>query len=320
MTTAEHGAVAPAPVSLARARAARPDPRPGAEVRRALAAYTLMSPAILLMVVMLVGPLVCLAALSLTDYQLGARAFAFIGLGNFRALLHDPVFWKSLGNTLFYAALVTPGSVGLGLVAALLIESGAGLKGFYRAALFLPAMATFIAMAITWEFMLHPMFGLVNLCLGAVGIDPVNWLQNRATALPTLAVIGIWQQFGFNMVLILAGLVSIPKYLYEAAALDGASGGWERFRLVTWPMLGPVMVFTTLISGIRAFQVFDIVQALTQGGPNKATEVLLHTMYAEGFQFFRTGYASAITIVFVALVMALTLAKNVLWDNRGRCA
>ena len=201
-------------------------------------------------------------------------------------------------------------------MAALLIQSAAGLKTFYRAMFFLPVMSTVIATAIVWEFMLHPTFGLVNLALGAVGIQGRNWLQDGDTALYVLAIIGIWQQFGFNMVLFLAGLLSIPRYLYEAAAIDGARSSWDRFCLVTWPMLGPVTLFVTVISTIRAFQVFDTVQALTRGGPNKSTEVLLYSMYAEAFEFFRTGYAAAIAVLFIVLTTILMLIKTHVLERR----
>lgn len=279
-------------------------------------AWTLAAPAVVLMALMLVGPTLAVVALAFTDYQLGAQSLEWIGLGNFRDLANDRTFWKSLSNTLLYAAIVVPGSVALGLGAALLIESGTSLRAFYRAVFFIPVMSTLIAMAIAWEFMLHPGFGLVNLALKSVGIAGPNWLRTDGLALYVLAVIGIWQQFGFNMVLFLAGLVSIPRLLYEAAAMDGASSPWERFRLVTWPMLGPVTLFVVVISAIRAFQVFDTVAVLTKGGPNKSTEVLLYSMYAEGFEFFRSGYASAITVVFLLLVLAVTVIKARVMEKR----
>ena len=279
-------------------------------------AWTLAAPAVVLMALMLVGPTLAVVALAFTDYQLGAQSLEWIGLGNFRDLANDRTFWKSLSNTLLYAAIVVPGSVALGLGAALLIESGTSLRAFYRAVFFIPVMSTLIAMAIAWEFMLHPGFGLVNLALKSVGIAGPNWLRTEGLALYVLAVIGIWQQFGFNMVLFLAGLVSIPRLLYEAAAMDGASSPWERFRLVTWPMLGPVTLFVVVISAIRAFQVFDTVAVLTKGGPNKSTEVLLYSMYAEGFEFFRSGYASAITVVFLLLVLAVTVIKARVMEKR----
>jgi multiple sugar transport system permease protein len=283
---------------------------------RTLAAYVLLAPAILLMAALLVGPLISVFALSFTNYQLGDKSLAFVGVENFRMLAGDPVFWKAAGNTAFYVGIVVPGSTALGLAAALLIEAGTSLRSFYRVALFMPVMTTLIAMAIVWELMLHPIFGLVNLAAKSLGFAPQNWLQDGSLALPALAVIGIWQQFGFNMVLFLAGIVSIPKYLYEAAAVDGAPNAWERFRLVTWPMLGPVTLFVVVISAIRSFQVFDTVHALTKGGPNKATEVLLYAMYAEGFEFFRTGYAAAIAVVFVGVVLLLTALKLAFLERR----
>jgi multiple sugar transport system permease protein len=283
---------------------------------RIAAAYALSAPALLLMLVLVIAPLFTVVVLAFTDYQLGERTLRFVGLANFRTLASAAVFWKALGNTAVYVLVVVPGSVALGLAAAMLIEGGTRLKAFYRTVMFLPIMATLIAMAIVWEFMLHPTFGLVNLALEAVGLRGRNWLQDGDTALYVLAVIGIWQQFGFNMVLFLAGLLSIPRHLYEAAAIDGARSGWDRFCLVTWPMLGPITLFVAVISTIRAFQIFDTVQALTRGGPNKATEVLLYSMYPEAFEFFRTGYAAAIAVVFIVLVTMLTLIKTNLLERR----
>ncbi len=282
---------------------------------RTLAAYGLVSPAATLMLLMLIGPLAGVIALSFTDYQLGAPRFSWIGLANYQDMLADRVFWISLRNTLTYVVIVVPGAVLAGLAIALLIQSGSSLRSLYRTIYFLPVMATLIAMAVVWEFMLHPQFGLVNGLLKGAGLPAFSWLQDRGTALYALCAIGIWQAVGFNMVLFLAGLVSIPKHLYEAAEIDGASSGWTRFRLVTWPMLGPVTTFVVVISGIRSFQVFDTVQVLTKGGPSKSTEVLIHTMYTEGFEFFRSGYAAALTVVFLLFVLALTLIKSRLADR-----
>lgn len=279
-------------------------------------ALALSFPALFLMVLLLIGPVVTVLVMSFTDYQLGASTVAFIGLQNYQDLFADRVFWRSLGNTLKYVAIVVPAAVALGLGIALLIESGGGLRTFYRAVFFIPVMATLIAMAISWEYMLHPQFGLINLLLKAVGLAPHAWLTDPALALPTLAAIGIWQLFGFNMVLFLAGLVSIPRHLYDAAALDGAQSAWSRFWLVTWPMLGPVTMFVVIISAIRSFQVFDTVHVLTKGGPNKASEVLLYTMYSEGFEFFRSGLAAAVAVVFLVFVLTLTVIKARLIDRK----
>lgn len=288
----------------------------GWRIDRLAVPYLLAGPAFALMLLLLIGPVLTVLLLSFTDYQLGASGFGFIGLDNYAELASERVFWKSLGNTLAYVGVVVPAAVGLGLGVALLIESGRSWRAFYRAAFFVPVMATLIAMAIAWEFMLHPQFGLVNLMLKPLGIAPQNWLNDPGLALWVLAVIGIWQSFGFNMVLFMAGIVSIPRHLYEAAEMDGASSAWDRFRLVTWPMLGPVTMFVVVITAIRSFQVFDTVHGLTKGGPVKATEVLLYTMYAEGFEFLRSGYAAAIAVVFLVFVLILTVVKARLLDRK----
>lgn len=285
-----------------------------------LAAWTLAGPAIILMWLMLLGPAVVVIVLSMTDWTFGAPTLAWIGLGNYIELWGDRVFWVSLVNTLAYVAFTVPTAVFLGLGAALLIEAGTTMKGFYRTLFFLPVTSTLLAMALVFQFAFHPSVGLVNLALGAVGLPTTDWLKNPDTALYALGVIGIWQAVGLNMVLFLAGLKGIPKDLYEAAAIDGADGAWERFRRVTWPMLGPALVFVVTITAIRSFQVFDTVAVLTDGGPNKATSVLLHQMYQEGFSFLRSAYAAALTCVFLAFVLLLTWLQTQLLDKRAHYA
>jgi multiple sugar transport system permease protein len=228
------------------------------------AALALVSPAWLMFTVLLAGPMLAVLVLSLTDWQLGAPTMNFIGLGNYHQLFSDRVFWKSFGNTVVYCLVVVPGSVFLGLGLALLIEGATFGRAFYRAAYFLPVTSTLIAMAVVWEFLLHPSVGLINVALEQLGIRGSDWLKNPGRALFTLAGIGIWQSAGLNMVLFMAGLKSIPADLYEAAEIDGAASAWERFRCVTWPMLGPATLFVTVVSGIRSFQVFDTVEVLTK--------------------------------------------------------
>lgn len=284
------------------------------------AGLALIAPAAVLALLFLITPLSSIFVLAFTDYQLGDRSLSFVGFENFEALADDPTFWKSLSNTLIYSAVVVPGSMLLGLVSALLIDAGTSLRSFYRTAFFLPVMASLLAMAVVWEFMLHPSFGIVNATMKALGFAPHNWLKDGGIALYVLAVIGIWQSFGFNMVLFMAGLSAIPRDLYDAAEMDGTPNAWARFRLITWPLLAPVTVFVAVTSVIRSFQVFDTVHALTQGGPNKATEVLLYTIYAEGFEFFRSGHAAAITIVFIMLVVGVSLLRFVSLKKNGASA
>ncbi len=296
--------------------AATPAPRSRDDLAESRAGYALAMPAMAILFIVLLGPSLAVIVLALTDWQLGAPSMNFIGVGNFEQLLADRVFWRSFGNTIIYCLVTVPGSVFLGLGIALLVELAPAGRAFYRAAYFLPVTSTLIAMAVVWEFLLHPSVGLVNLTLELVGLKGVDWLKNPDVALFTLAGIGIWQSVGLNMVLFMAGIQAIPGDLYEAAEVDGAGGAWNRFRTVTWPMLGPTTLFVTVVSSIRSFQVFDTVEVLTKGGPNKATEVLLYTMYTEGFSFFRTGYASAVTVVFVLIVLVLTLAQVRLGERR----
>jgi len=297
-----------AEIALARPRAGGRRRRHEDVVEMA-AGLALVSPAMVLLFVLLLGPSLAVVVIALTDWQLGMPSFQFVGLDNFAQLFGERVFWRSLLNTVVYCLIVVPGSVFLGLGVALLIELAPSVRAFYRAAYFLPVTSTLIAMAVVWEFLLHPSVGLINLSLEFFGFERNDWLKNPSTALATLAAIGVWQSLGLNMVLFMAGLKAIPDDLYEAAEVDGAGGGWDRFVTVTWPMLGPATLFVTVVTGIRSFQVFDTVEVLTKGGPNKATEVLLYTMYTEGFSFFRTGYASAVTVVFLVIVLGLTLLQ-----------
>jgi multiple sugar transport system permease protein len=288
-----------------------------AAVPELLAAWTLAGPAIAAMWLLLIGPALAVIALSLTDWTFGAPTVAFVGLENYADMARDAVFWTSLRNTLAYVAFVVPLSVALGLGAALLIESGTSLRGFYRAVYFLPLTSTLLAMALVFQFAFHPTVGLVNQVFSAIGLPTTDWLKNPDTALYALGVIGIWQGLGLNMVLFLAGLKTVPRDLYEAAAVDGADGAFERFRRVTWPMLGPAFVFVVTITAIRSFQIFDTVAVLTEGGPNKSTSVLLYQMYQEGFSFLRSAYAAAITCVFLAFVLALTMLQVKVLERRA---
>jgi multiple sugar transport system permease protein len=284
--------------------------------REALVALGLAGPATLLLFLLLLGPTLAVVVLSLTDWQFGARTLRFVGLDNYVEMFGDRVFRLSLRNTLVYVAVTVPSSVALGLGAALLIEARPLWQGFYRTVYFLPVTATLIAMAVVWEFLFHPNIGLVNLLLARFGVAGPHWLNDPSTALFALAAIGVWQSLGMNTVLFLAGLKSVPRDLYDAASVDGADGAFERFRRVTWPMLGPTLMFVLVIMAIRSFQVFDTVAVLTQGGPVKSTEVLLYTMYTEGFTYFRSGYGAAISVVFLGFVLALTLIQARILDRR----
>ena len=279
-------------------------------------AWKLMAPAVSLVLLFILLPTLAVLYLSFTNFELGYTDFQFVGLENYIELFKDRTFRISLQNTAIYTLIVTPVSVFLGLGAALLIESETRGKAFFRTVYFLPVASLLVAMATVWQYLLHPTMGPVNAMLGLLGIDGPNWLGSSSTVLPSLAMIGIWQSVGFNMVLFLAGLTAIPRELYAAAEMDGAKSAWERFRLVTWPLLGPTTLFVLTISVINSVKVFESVKTLTQGGPNKASEVLLHTIYQEGFVFLRVGYASAMTVIFLMVLIVMMLLQYRVLDRR----
>ena len=279
-------------------------------------AWALALPGLLLLFVFVLAPSLIVLAISFTDYSLAAPAVHLVGLGNYAEMLGDRLVWNALRNTLLYSLVMVLGAAGLGLGVALLVGRMHRLGGFYRLAYFLPAASTMVAMATVWEYLLHPSVGPVNQLIVWLGARPVTFLDGSGTALLTLAGIGIWQSTGFNMVLFLAGLSVIPRDLYHAAALDGADTSWDRFCLVTWPMLRPTTLFVVVVTAIQAFRVFDTVALLTQGGPARATDVMMYRIYLQAFQNLRMGYASALTVTFLGLLALLAWAQTRLAGRR----
>ena len=292
-----------------------------------------VGPALLLMVLILLLPIGIAFGLSLTDYSLGNTGARFVGWENYERIFTRSTYEKMFGATFRYVFVVVPLTVGLGLGAALLIHSLARFGDLYKTIYFLPVMAALIAMAIVWEFALHPTVGIVNATLehgcgtvletwswyaeGCARTFPL-WLTDRDYAIWTVSFIGVWQGFGFNMVLYLAGLTSIPRALYDAAEMDGSRSAWARFRLVTWPMLGPTTVFVVTITLIRSFQVFDTVEAFYPqgGGPSKSVYVMMFAIYEKAIQHNLMGIGAAITVVFLGFVMFLTLVQRWLVERR----
>jgi multiple sugar transport system permease protein len=285
-------------------------------IQKRRAGLVLAAPAAILLILLLLLPSSAVLYLSLTDYELGFRTYNHVGLANYRAMFADPAFRQTLANTFIYVAAVAPASVILALVFALMIEARSRGSASYRIALFLPVTATLVAMATAWEVLLHPTFGFVNTLLALFGLDKVRFFADPDVALYAIAAIGIWKQIGFNLVLFLAGLATIPRDLYEAAALDGADAGLRRFQLVSWPMLGPVTVFVVVITLIRAFSEFETIAVLTDGGPVRSTTVILFALHEEAFRFFKIGLASAIAVTFLVFVATLSIVKTNLLDRR----
>lgn len=283
-------------------------------LRENLLAFTFSAPALVLLLTIHIVPLVTLAVLSFTDYELGAISVSWLGLENFIRAFDDAVFRRALGNTLLYVAIVIPGSVIVGLVVALLVHARKRTRTIYEVIYFLPVTSTLVAMATIWQFLLHPRLGPVNAVIKSLGFSEIAFLNEPTLVIPTLAVIGLWQMIGFNMILFLAGLSTIPREYYDAAQIDGAGGGVDRFLRVTWPMLGPTTMFVIVTTSISAFKVFDTVAVLTHG--RGGSEVLLYAIYLEGFHYFKMGYAAALTLIFLAFILVLSVVQARRMDNR----
>jgi multiple sugar transport system permease protein len=274
------------------------------------------APALVLLLLTILAPLAVLVVLSLTNYEFGGVDLDFVGLANFQKALADPIIRRSLLNTLIYVAIMVPGGVFGALLIAILIHRRTRSRSLYEVIYFLPVTSTLIAMATVWQFLLHPSLGPINGLLKWLGFAPVAFLSEPSTALATLAVIGIWQILGFNMILFLAGLTAIPRDLYEAADIDGCSGGIDRFLTITWPLLGPTTMFVVITTMITAFKIFDTVAVMTRGGPVGSTEVLLYNIYLEGFQYFHTGYAAALTFIFLAFILVFSAVQTFALDKK----
>ena len=290
-------------------------------MRRAwLTDLLLVGPAALAVVVFIVLPVAVVFVLAFTDYLVGAPTAQWVGLENFERLFGSRLGRNALVNTLLYAAIVIPASLALGLAVALGLHGLAHrlprIAAVLQTVYFLPVAATLVAMAVAWQMLLHPSLGLVNAWLSGLGLAPRQWLTDRGLVLYTLALIGIWQSVGYNMVLFLAGLSAIPATLYDAAAVDGAGYGWSRFWTVTWPMLGPTTLFVLIVTAANAFRVFETVATLTDGGPAFASDTIVYALYREGFVYFKAGYASAITVVFFAMLLVLTAIQLLAIERR----
>jgi multiple sugar transport system permease protein len=259
--------------------------------------------------------------LSLTDFDLYAIAspdtVRFVGAGNFARVFTDPVFWTALRNTLFFVLVGGPLTVAVSLAAAVLVNSRlARAPGFFRSLFFAPVVTTLVAMAVVWRYLYHPHYGLLNHVLGLVGLGPVDWLGDPRWAMPAIVILSVWKKFGYNMLILLAGLRTIPAELYEAASLDGA-GGWARFRHVTLPNLAPTFLFVSVMTMIEQFQLFAEPYVMTQGGPLKSTTSIVLLMYEEGFRWWRMGYAASIAFVLFVIMLGATLIQLRLQRERN---
>jgi multiple sugar transport system permease protein len=286
------------------------------------AAWAFLTPALALITVFFFLPVVAGLILSLTDFDIYAivapDTARWVGAGNYHHALTDPVFWKALANTFFFVGVGGPLSVLTSLAAALLVSSRlARFPTLYRSVYFAPVVTTLVAMSVVWRYLYHPRYGWLNHVLGMAGVAPIDWLGDPHWAMPAIVLLSVWKNFGYNMLILVTGLQSIPEDLYEASALDGA-GAWQRFRHITLPGLGPTLLFVCIITMLGNFQLFSEPYVMTQGGPLKSTTSIVLLMYEEGFRWWRMGYAAALAFVlFVIMLIGTAIQLRVQREQRS---
>ena len=277
--------------------------------RQARAGYLFILPSVVILAVFVFWPILQSVWLSLHHWKFGTDAQTWAGLANYEKMLHDDRVGQAFRNTLYYTAVSVPLGIAVSLGLALALNEKLPLRGLLRSGFFLPVIASFAIMAITWSFLLDPDIGLVSYWFRLIGRPSSNWLRDPDWAMPAVSLVSLRQNVRFNMVILLAGLQGISDSLYEAAKMDGASS-WQRFRYVTLPMLRPTMQFVLVISVIGAFQVFDPAYVMTpRGGPLFSTETVVTYIFYQGIQLTDLSYAAGIGVVLFAIVFALTLIQ-----------
>jgi multiple sugar transport system permease protein len=273
-------------------------------------AWWFVAPALAVIGVFFFLPVVAALGMSLTDFDIYALAnlsnLRFVALSNYAQLLISPPFWHALGNTLYFVAVGVPLSIAVSLGTALALNSPlARWKPLLRTVLFAPVVTTLVAVAVIWRYLFNAHYGLINYALGAIGLPRVDWLGDPHWAMPSIIVFAVWKNFGYNMIILLAGLQAIPEELYEAARLDGATA-WRRFQFITLPMLSPVLTMVGILTVAGYFQLFAEPYVMTQGGPLQSTVSVLYFMYEEGFKWWNLGSASAVAFLLFLIIFAVT--------------
>jgi multiple sugar transport system permease protein len=270
-------------------------------------------PALALIAVFFVLPVAAGLALSLSDFDIYALGnldyLRLVGFDNYARLLQDPLFWRALLNTFYFVLVGGPLSVLVSLGAALLINARlVRFKALFRVVYFLPVMTALVAVAVVWRYIYHPRYGLLNYALGLVGIAPLDWLGDPWLAMPALILMAVWKNFGYNMIIFIAGLQSIPEQIYDSARIDGANR-FQQLRYVTLPLLAPTFLFVGLLTMIGSFQLFAEPYVMTQGGPADSTLSVVLLMYEHGFRWWNLGYAAAIAFLLFGIMLAGTVLQ-----------
>jgi len=288
--------------------------------REARAAAYFLAPGLFVLAVFFFIPVIAGFALSVTDFDLYAigdiHNLRFIALRNYSTLLNSDVFWTAFANTLYFALAGGPLTVAASLAAALLVNAKAArFKALFRTIYFAPVVTTLVAVAIVFRFLYHPRFGMINRALESIGLHGADWLSDPRLAMPAIIAVAVWKNFGYNMIIFIAGLQNIPDELYEAARIDGA-GEWKQFRHVTLPMLGPTFLFVGIVTAIGYLQLFAEPYVMTHGGPLNRTLSAVMLMYQQGFKWWRMGYAAAVAFLLFLVIAAATALQMRMQERR----
>ncbi|CDN49714.1 carbohydrate ABC transporter permease [Neorhizobium galegae] len=262
-------------------------------------------PALIVIGAVIVFPWVFTLWMSVNSWTLGQEQ-TFAGLDNYIRLATDFRFWESLWHTLIFTVLAVVAPLFLGTLAALIFDAQFPGRGFLRGVFVMPMMATPVAIALVWTMMFHPQLGVLNYLLSLVGIGPQEWIYNRYSVIPSLVLVETWQWTPLIMLIVLGGLASLPREPYESAEIDGANA-WQKFRYLTLPMIAPFLMIGVIIRAIDAIKSFDIIYAMTQGGPGTASETINIYLYNTAFSYYDIGYGSAMAVVFFVIIVALSL-------------
>ncbi len=268
--------------------------------------YLLIAPSYLIYLLFVLVPVLWTIVMSFTNYNL--REWHFTGISNYIQMFQDKVFLRSIWNTVRYSLMTIPVVMVLALCLAMLLNQRLKAKGFFRTLFYLPNIFSMVAVSMAWLYLYDTNSGILNRMLNGLGLESVGWVSNTALSMISVAIMSIWNQVGYNMILFLSGLQGIPEHLYEAASIDGATR-WQKFRHITLPQLAPTTFFVFVMACIHSFQVFGQVLIVTNGGPVNSTTTIAHQIYKNGFEYFHMGYASAQAVVLLLIILAITIVN-----------
>lgn len=279
----------------------------------AIAASIMLAPALILLGIFVFWPILDVVMLSFTTGSFTREGIQWNGLRNYLRLLIDPDFWNIMGNTVYFTVATVIPSLVIPLVLAVLLNQSVALRGLFRTAYFIPSITSLVAVGLGFRWLFQTN-GPVNALLINLGLEPIPWLSSPIWAMPVLIVLSTWKQIGFNLVVFLAGLQTIPMNRYEAAELDGANA-WQKFWHITLPGLRPTLVFATITTAIFTLRSFEQVYVVTGGGPLNSTNILVYYIYEQAFSLFDFGYASAAATVLLAIALVLVYFQLRIWGE-----